>query len=143
VTVAVAGLSTSTGDAEALVATALRAIGAQRGGAQLLAELLVDAGVRDPSAVAAALAGAGRLLGAFDDSALVGVAALSGGAPPCITGLYVAPVHRRGGVGLSLLRFAASECGARDGWALPGDRATKSLYEKAGWRARRLTMSGD
>jgi hypothetical protein len=30
-----------------------------------------------------------------------------------------------------------------DGLALPGDRATKSLYESFGWKARLLTMRGE
>jgi hypothetical protein len=29
-----------------------------------------------------------------------------------------------------------------DAYALPGDRAMKSLYESIGWKARLLTMRG-
>ena len=57
--------------------------------------------------------------------------------------LYVTPARRGRGVGratLSLLRDAAAPL---DAWALPGDRASKSLYESIGWRARLLTMRGD
>ena len=39
--------------------------------------------------------------------------------------------------GLRMVQSRA--CGA---WALPGDRATKSLYESVGWKARLLTMRG-
>ena len=30
-----------------------------------------------------------------------------------------------------------------DAFALPGDRATKSLFESLGWKARLLTMRGE
>ncbi len=58
--------------------------------------------------------------------------------------LYVAPEARREGLGRQLLDAATrGRSGARDGLALPGDRATKSLFESAGWRARLLTMSAE
>lgn len=56
---------------------------------------------------------------------------------------YVAPEHRRLGIGRQcLLALLQSENAPRDGLALPGDRATKSLYESVGWKARLLTMRG-
>ncbi|NNN03510.1 MAG: GNAT family N-acetyltransferase [Acidimicrobiaceae bacterium] len=56
--------------------------------------------------------------------------------------LYVRPEFRRRGVGREFLT-SLTRHGARDGLALPGDRATKSLYESVGWKARLLTMRGD
>lgn len=58
-----------------------------------------------------------------------------------ILALYVAPEHRRQGRGGALVHFArTNEPSARDALALPGDRATKSLYESVGWKARLLTL---
>jgi GNAT superfamily N-acetyltransferase len=58
--------------------------------------------------------------------------------------LYVDHEHRRQGVARSILAaLAASDNPPVDGLALPGDRATKSLYESIGWKARLLTMRGE
>ncbi len=60
-----------------------------------------------------------------------------------IEGLWVDPRERRLGTARVLLGALASlPDPPRDAWALPGDRATKSLYEAVGWRARLLTMRG-
>jgi GNAT superfamily N-acetyltransferase len=142
-TVTVAGLSVATREADELVIAALDEVAQQRGGTQLLREILADAHATARSDVATSLARVGRLIGAFDGPDLIGIAGLTDGPTPCIAGVYVAPAHRRRGVGLALVSYADTEHGAKDAWALPGDRATKSLYEKVGWRARRLTMSGD
>ena len=58
-----------------------------------------------------------------------------------LAALYVAPARRREGVGSRLARAVLESDGApSDAWALPGDRATKSLYESLGMKARLLTM---
>ena len=57
--------------------------------------------------------------------------------------LYVAKGHRRRGVGRATLAALLSQAAPIDAWALPGDRASKSLYESVGWRARLLTMRGE
>ena len=57
--------------------------------------------------------------------------------------LYVAPGHRRRGLGRATLAELIAQASPVDAWALPGDRASKSLYESVGWRARLLTMRGD
>lgn len=61
----------------------------------------------------------------------------------CVNALYVAHPLRRKGHGRSLLEaLLRLDDPPRDGWALPGDRAMKSLYEEMGWKARLLTMRG-
>ncbi len=57
--------------------------------------------------------------------------------------LFVTPERRGRGVGRATLGMLLDEASAVDAWALPGDRASKSLYESIGWRARLLTMRGD
>lgn len=58
---------------------------------------------------------------------------------------YVEPEARQVGVGAALLEgllgwFAEHGCTDVDAQALPGDRATKQLYETAGFKARLLTL---
>jgi GNAT superfamily N-acetyltransferase len=94
------------------------------------------------------------LLGGWCSGALVGVALAerTGGgedhAVP-VTGrlrlLYVEPGARGAGVGSALLEAALRwctdlRCAAIDVAALPGDRATKSLLERHGFRARTIVM---
>ncbi len=60
--------------------------------------------------------------------------------------VYVHPEARELGFGDWLLEAAlaaARECGCTvfEGTALPGDRATKNLYERAGIKARKITVS--
>ena len=58
--------------------------------------------------------------------------------------LYVDRPHRRRGVARTMLNTMAHSANPPvDGLALPGDRATKSLYESFGWKARLLTMRGE
>jgi len=59
--------------------------------------------------------------------------------------VYVLPEARELGFGDWLLEAAieqarTSGCVALEGTALPGDRATKNLYERAGITARRITV---
>jgi len=61
----------------------------------------------------------------------------------CVQAIWVQPGHRRHRVASEILRtLLNSEDAPVDAWALPGDRATKSLYESVGWKARLLTMRG-
>lgn len=60
--------------------------------------------------------------------------------------VYVEPQAREIGFGDWLLEAALDEARARscsviEGYALPGDRATKNLYERAGITARKITVS--
>jgi len=62
----------------------------------------------------------------------------------CVRGIWVRPDQRRRHIGARLLgAILDDEDPPRDAWALPGDRATKSLYESVGWKARLLTMRGE
>jgi GNAT superfamily N-acetyltransferase len=57
--------------------------------------------------------------------------------------MWVTPAWRRKGLARFALDAILSHDGApSDGLVLPGDRATKSLYESIGWKARLLTMRG-
>lgn len=61
-----------------------------------------------------------------------------------IQALYVALSYRRHGIArLVLEALGAMGTPPLDAWALPGDRATKSLYESIGWKARLLTMRAE
>ena len=62
--------------------------------------------------------------------------------------VYVEPLAREVGFGDWLLEAALAEartrpCTVIEGYALPGDRATKNLYERAGITARKITVSKD
>jgi hypothetical protein len=60
-----------------------------------------------------------------------------------VEGVYVAHASRRQKVATTLVRTLLAGDGAPvDAFALPGDRAMKSLYESLGWKARLLTMRG-
>jgi len=61
-----------------------------------------------------------------------------------IYSVYVTPRSRRQGIGRRALGALLDGPNApKDGYALPGDRSTKSLYESMRWKARLLTMSGE
>ena len=60
-----------------------------------------------------------------------------------IMGIYVEAAHRRQGIGRALANEMMRECLPVDAYALPGDRAMKSLYESFGWKARLLTMRAE
>jgi GNAT superfamily N-acetyltransferase len=143
VTVAVAAVDRGDQSALALFIEALDAARGQRGGDGLLRDLarVIDEG--DPERQYETLVGAGALFACLEDGALVGVAATDPGGSTVVV-VYVEPSRRRRSVATELLRtILAQPSPPRDAWALPGDRATKSLYEKAGWKARRLTMSAE
>lgn len=60
-----------------------------------------------------------------------------------IVGVYVTPSVRRQGRARALVSTVIERVAPRDAYALPGDRATKSLYEAFGWKARLLTMRAE
>ncbi len=118
-------------DTARFVAEAQSELAAHRGGAALIEDL----------GSVEAVCGRSGLVLARQDGVPVAVAISEGGV---LKALYVAPGRRRAGVARSLLmRLLASPDPPRDGWSLPGDRATKSLYESLGWKARLLTMRAE
>jgi GNAT superfamily N-acetyltransferase len=65
-----------------------------------------------------------------------------------VAALYVVPAARGVGVGEAMMErllawFARQGCRGVDAEALPGDRASKSFWEDAGFRARLITMHRD
>lgn len=60
-----------------------------------------------------------------------------------IVGVYVTRALRRQGRARNLVSTVIERESPRDAYALPGDRATKSLYEAFGWKARLLTMRAE
>jgi GNAT superfamily N-acetyltransferase len=62
--------------------------------------------------------------------------------------VYVSPMARDLGAGATLIdelrAYARSQgCTRIDAYALPGDRLTKNLFERAGMKARLLIASSD
>jgi len=62
--------------------------------------------------------------------------------------VFVEPAARGHGAGDALVATASAEARRRgasriDGWALPGDRETKNLYERNGLTARAIIASRD
>jgi GNAT superfamily N-acetyltransferase len=139
-----------------LCAELVAGVTSQRGG-----PLLIDPALDEPSGTALA----GRLsllLDRSDSLVLVGtletvVVGLAVSVTEEIAGhgrrgtlgaCYVEPAARGVGVGRLLLDrsmawFGQQGCTGVDGSALPGDRAAKSFYESAGFRARLLVMHRD
>jgi GNAT superfamily N-acetyltransferase len=61
-----------------------------------------------------------------------------------VEGIFVDHDSRRQKVATTLLQtIVESPAAPKDGFALPGDRGMKSLYESFGWKARLLTMRGE
>jgi ribosomal protein S18 acetylase RimI-like enzyme len=114
----------------------------QRGGPQLLAEQpaigdWVAVVQRDDRAV---------FVGTIDD-VVVGYLELGIHGPAAVVHqAYVHPEARELGLGDDMLAAAtavarARGCSVIEGTALPGDRNTKNLYERAGIVARKITVS--
>jgi GNAT superfamily N-acetyltransferase len=60
-----------------------------------------------------------------------------------VEAIYVAHDSRRQKVATTIVRALLDGASPPvDAYALPGDRAMKSLYESIGWKARLLTMRG-
>ncbi len=61
-----------------------------------------------------------------------------------VEAIFVHHDRRRQKVATTLLSaLVLSSAAPKDGFALPGDRGMKSLYESFGWKARLLTMRGE
>ena len=128
----------SPADADALIGLwgdAARECAQHRGGAALLGDLRDG---RDDDAVLRGALAAGQLWISVEAGGPVGFAWCRDGV---IAALFVTPGERRRGHGRSLVRaLLDGTTPPTDGYALPGDRASKSLYESIGWKARLLTM---
>jgi GNAT superfamily N-acetyltransferase len=113
----------------------------QRGGPQLLAEEpATDDWIavlgRDDIAV---------LVGAIDEVVVAYLELVITGATAVVRQVFVEPEARELGFGDELLATAldiarARGCTALQATALPGDRLTKNLYERAGITTRKLTV---
>lgn len=116
---------------------ALHRLVAHRGGAPLLATL--DKGRSEKDLLEHEVAH--RTLWVYLDPGLQGFVLYRN---QVIEGIYVATQYRRRGVARSLVStlFELSDA-PTDALVLPGDRATKSLFESFGWKARLLTMRGE
>jgi GNAT superfamily N-acetyltransferase len=110
----------------------------KRGGEELLLSIRGDVA---SEALLAYLVAHGCLWSASDDAELVGFVLCRNRV---VETLYVDRHHRRRGVARNMLNeLRAMATPPLDAFALPGDRATKSLYESIGWKARLLTMRGE
>jgi len=95
----------------------------------------------------AAAADIGAVHVAHIDDVVVGyLVAQHGGAIVRIVDVYVTPAARELGFGDAMLALAietgrAAGCELVEGEALPGDRDTKNLYERAGITARLIVVS--
>jgi GNAT superfamily N-acetyltransferase len=119
----------------ALAQRAAGEIASERGGAALLEALGHEEGELE------AMANRGEIVVVRRDEAVVALAVVR---ERILCALFVDATARRQGVAREVVRSLLETPGApRDAWALPGDRAMKSLYESIGWRARLLTMRGE
>ncbi len=125
-----------TPELEELWKRALHDVSAKRGGVALLATLCDGT---PPEELLAAAVASGALW-IFHDDALKGFALCRA---QLIEAVYVASEFRRQKVATTIVRHLINDAAAPvDAYALPGDRAMKSLYESIGWKARLLTMRG-
>jgi GNAT superfamily N-acetyltransferase len=125
-----------TSELEELWKRALHDVAPKRGGAALLATLC-DATPPEELLTAAI---ASSSLWVYRDDELKGFALCRA---QLIEAVYVAPEFRRHKVATTIVRHLIDSSTAPvDAYALPGDRAMKSLYESIGWKARLLTMRG-
>lgn len=127
-----------TTDLEQLWRAALKRLESHRGGPELLATIKGDDTSED---LLESLVRRGVVWTIGNDEHLAGFAIVRNGV---VEGVFVTPNSRRQHVATSLLTsLVASPNPPRDGFALPGDRGMKSLYESFGWKARLLTMRGE
>jgi hypothetical protein len=109
-----------------------------RGGPELLNTIQGD--VADGALLEHVVA-SGVLWTIGDDEGLMGFALVR---HEVVEGIYVDHRRRRQHVATTLLTaLSTGENPPKDGYALPGDRGMKSLYESFGWKARLLTMRGE
>lgn len=125
-------------DLRALWEHALKRLKSHRGGPELYDTIRRDV---DGDALLDHVVTSGALWTIGDDTMLLGFALVR---DEVVEGVFVDHDHRRQRVATTLLRaLVAGEDPPRDGFALPGDRGMKSLYESLGWKARLLTMRGE
>lgn len=113
----------------------------QRGGPQLLAE---QPAVGDWATLAARTDRV-VLVGTIDEVVVAYLELAIGASTAVVRQVYVEPEARELGLGDEMLATAIAtarerRCGALEGHALPGDRLTKNLYERAGITTRKLTV---
>jgi GNAT superfamily N-acetyltransferase len=115
----------------------------QRGGARWL-ETHPERGSAWPDAIAAA-----HVLVAHIGEVVVGYLVLTiDDAISRVDDVYVTPQARELGFGDAMLasateRARSAGCSLIEGYALPGDRDTKNLYERAAIKARLITVSAE
>ena len=120
-----------------MITSAERRLKTHRGGPELLAAIRRD---RTHEGLVADLVAVNGLWLLEDDGELLGFAICR---DRVVEAVYVSSARRRQGAARTLLgALLALEEPPLDAFALPGDRATKSLYESLGWKARLLTMRG-
>ena len=109
-----------------------------RGGPELYNTIRRDV---DDDELLAHVVASGALWTIGDDQTLLGFALVRDEVVECV---FVDHQRRRERVATELLNaLVAGENPPKDGYALPGDRGMKSLYESFGWKARLLTMRGE
>lgn len=125
-------------DLQVLFERALTSAEHQRGGALLLASILAG---RSSDAVFRESIDLGALFVARGDNRPLGFALVRADV---IEAVFVDEPLRRRGIARSLVSaIVAARREVLDAYALPGDRAIKSLYESFGWKARLLTMRAE
>lgn len=122
----------------ALFTSATDEASTQRGGATLIATIQ---GTQTLGDVLDSAISNGDVVVAIDGAELLGFALCRRGV---LEAVYVLRERRREGVARALVNAVlAQRDEILDAYALPGDRATKSLYESFGWKARLLTMRAE
>ncbi|MGB8179493.1 MAG: GNAT family N-acetyltransferase [Acidimicrobiales bacterium] len=125
-----------TPELEALWERAHHDVLAKRGGVAMMATL--SEATPFEQLLAAVVAASSLWL--YHDGQLKGFALCRG---QLIEAIYVAHDFRRQKIATAMVRaLLDSSTPPVDAYALPGDRAMKSLYESIGWKARLLTMRG-
>jgi GNAT superfamily N-acetyltransferase len=130
-------VSAVTPELEALWAHAHNDVLVKRGGVALLRTLC---GSTDESDLLDAVVASSSLWTIDDVDQLIGFVVCR---ERVVEAIYVAHSFRRQKVATTLVHaLLAGATPPVDAYALPGDRAMKSLYESLGWKARLLTMRG-
>ncbi len=126
-------------DSEELLSSidaAFESIEKERGGSALIEQL----GARDITEFCQDLASTGGVWAAYLEETVIGWALIQ---DRVILTLFIDPLMRRQGIARRFINhLLESDVPPVDAFALPGDRAMKSLYESIGWKARLLTMRG-
>ena len=127
----------STPDLVAFVIDAQLRMASHRGGPELLATIVGESSIDD---LLIQLVEGGHLWILDVEGLVQGFAIVRNHV---VEAMFVTPGRRRRGEARSMISALLElEDPPRDAYALPGDRAMKSLYESIGWKARLLTMRG-